>query len=112
MQQFQPGQRVIFQDVPHPKHPNAPHFASWGEDGRVMLLNAQDENGNILPITGTIVRLTYVDDNGNESYSFIPDGWPQGTNFFGCQIAARYLSPLDDGRVLPGTITDRMGRKI
>lgn len=112
MSKFNPGQRVIFQDVQNPNYPNSQHFASWGDNERVMLLNAKDENGSILPVTGTIVRLVHTDDEGNETYSFTPDGWPEGTNFYGCQIPAKYLSPLEDDRILPGTITDRMGRKL
>lgn len=113
MAKFESGQRVLFQDKENPWISTWFHAASWGDNVRVMHLNARDENGKIKPITGTILRVTHTDGDGNVTYAFRPDGWPDEDNGFGgCQLEEKYFTPLLTDDVLPGTITDRMGNKL
>lgn len=113
MPKFNPKDRVIFQDRENPGFPTWFHAASWGDNDKVMHLNARDEAGRIKPITGTILRVVHTDDEGNVTYGFQPDGWPEENHgFTGCQLDEKYFAPLLDDRILPGTITDRMGNKI
>lgn len=113
MTKFVADQRVLFQDMEIHGFPTHFHAGSWGDDVRVMHLNARDENGKIKPITGTILRATHTDENGNVTYSFRPDGWPEDDHgFVGIQLDEMYFTPLLTDDVLPGTITDRMGNKL
>ena len=114
MTKFHNGQRVVFQDVNLPGYPAWFHAASWGDPVKVMHLNARDNAGRIKPITGTILRVAYVDEEEEiVTYGFRPDGWPEKDNgFTGFQIDEEYFSPLLTDEVTPGTITDRRGKPI
>lgn len=111
MAKFKAGERVVFLDKENTFIPSKFHAASWGDNHLVMHLNARDENGKIKPITGAILRIAHTDKNGNVTYSFQPDGWPQEAAFAGFQMDEEYFSALLDGLYLPGTITDKSGNK-
>jgi hypothetical protein len=114
MAKFQVGQRVMYVSPPAPfKVPNWFHAASMGRHG-YMHLNAKDEGGQTKPITGTIGKVLPQND-GTIMYDFFPDGWitpeagwPRG---FQCEEINLYAMK-DETVVLPGVITDGVGRPL
>ena len=114
MSKFSVGQRVLYTSPPAPSHISSwLHVASMGNQ-LVMHLNAKDEVGRIKPITGTVEKVLSEND-GSFFYDFYPDGWitPESGWPRGFQCPEKHLQALkDDTLVLPGTITDGVGKPI
>lgn len=105
MTKFHPGERVLFTSHEVRGIPSHFHAASFGDAHRVMHLSARDPQGKIVPITGTITRIAFVDTNGIATYSFRPDGWDDSNGYSGFQISESFLSPLTDPELfMPGAI--------
>jgi len=110
---FKEGHRVLYRCPENPDFPSAPKFSSMGNAPYVMHLNARDEEGQIKPITGVILRVARPDSDGTINYDFRPDKWllPMGSWPAGFQVPEWQLIELTDPElVLEGTITDRQGR--
>lgn len=104
MSSFSENQRVLFRSVP-----DGFHAAFLGVHNKVMHLNAQDEQGQVQPITGTLLHY----DPLLMQWFFRPDGWPAWARGQGIYIDEAYLSELADPTlVLPGPITDPFGRRL
>ena len=114
MNKFTVGQRVLYTSPDNTFIASWFHVASMGNGELVMHLNAKDEQGRIKPITGKIGKVLPEHD-GSTSYDFFPDGWivPASGWPRGFQCPEEQLQALvDPGLVLPGTLTNKLGKNV
>lgn len=105
MARFAVGQRVLYTSPHVDWVPYGMHRASMGNNG-YMPLDVLGDNGNIQPISGTILKVILQQDGGI-NYDFAPDGWltPESGWPRGFQAEEKYFSELPDPETyLPGQV--------
>ena len=109
---FEPGQRALFQDIPPSKKWPRFRAVSLGLDNFVMQLNAKDDDGETLAISGRVVDVNvYAMEN---FVLFRPDGWPLPDELGrGVILDAKELRPYAEANPeFPGRVTDNLGREL